>query len=98
MALVGVAVVLICTVNRGTSLVTVEGVPWVIPIVLVVLGALTLLLQRTRFGRYVYAIGGNPEAARRAGVSLAAHPHLGLRVVLGDRRPRRHPARFLLLR
>jgi D-xylose transport system permease protein len=71
MALVGVAVVAICTVNRGTPLVAVRGVPWVIPIVLVVLGAWTLLLQRTRFGRYVYAIGGNPEAAHRAGVSLA---------------------------
>jgi D-xylose transport system permease protein len=70
-ALVGVAVLLICSVNRGTALVSVEGVPWVIPIVLVVLGAWTLLLQRTRFGRYVYAIGGSPEAARRAGVSLA---------------------------
>jgi len=70
-AIVGVVVVLICTANRGTGLVTVEGIPWVIPIVLVILGALTLLLQRTRFGRYVYAIGGNPEAARRAGVSLA---------------------------
>jgi len=71
-ALVGAAVVLICTINRGTPLVAVRGVPWVIPIVLVVLGVLTLLLQRTRFGRYVYAIGGNPEAARRAGVSVAA--------------------------
>jgi D-xylose transport system permease protein len=71
-AVVGVAVLLICTVNRGTAIVRVEGVPWVIPIVLVVLGAWTLLLQRTRFGRYVYAIGGNPESARRAGVSLAA--------------------------
>jgi D-xylose transport system permease protein len=71
-ALVGVAVLLICNTNRGTLLVTVEGVPWVIPIVLVVLGAWTVLLQRTRFGRYVYAIGGNPEAARRAGVRLAA--------------------------
>jgi D-xylose transport system permease protein len=71
MALVGLAVVLICAVNRGTPNVTVEGVPWVIPIVLVVLGAWTLLLQRTRFGRYLYAIGGNAEAARRAGVSLA---------------------------
>ena len=70
-AVVGVAVLVICTVNRGTALVRVEGVPWVIPIVLVVLGAWTLLLQRTRFGRYVYAIGGNPESARRAGVSLA---------------------------
>jgi D-xylose transport system permease protein len=72
MALVGAAVMAICTVNRGTSLVAIRGIPWVIPIVLVVLGAWTLLLQRTRFGRYIYAIGGNPEAARRAGVSLAA--------------------------
>jgi D-xylose transport system permease protein len=71
-AVVGVAVVMVCAVNRGGLLVKVEGVPWVIPIVLVVLGAWTLLLQRTRFGRYIYAIGGNPEAARRAGVSLAA--------------------------
>jgi D-xylose transport system permease protein len=71
-ALVGVVVLVICTINRGTSLVKVEGVPWDIPIVLVVLGAWTLLLQRTRFGRYVYAIGGNPEAARRAGVRLGS--------------------------
>jgi D-xylose transport system permease protein len=72
MALVGIAVLLICTVNRGTALVTIEGVPWVVPIVLVVLGGWTIGLQRTRFGRYVYAIGGSPEAARRAGVRVAA--------------------------
>jgi D-xylose transport system permease protein len=71
-AIVGAAVVIICNANRGTSLKTVAGVPWVIPIVLVVLGVWTLVLQRTRFGRYMYAIGGNPEAARRAGVSLVA--------------------------
>jgi D-xylose transport system permease protein len=70
-AVAGIAVVTICGVNRGFALVTIEGVPWVIPIVLVVLGAWTLALQRTRFGRYIYAIGGNPEAARRAGVRLA---------------------------
>jgi D-xylose transport system permease protein len=69
MAVVGIAVVAICNVNRAHSG-TIEGVPYIIPIVLVVLAASTLLLQRTRFGRYVYAIGGNPEAARRAGVSL----------------------------
>jgi len=68
----GVAVVVICNINRGTLIVSVQGVPWVIPIVLVVLGAWAFLLQRTRFGRYVYAIGGNPEAARRAGVRNAA--------------------------
>ena len=71
LALVGAAVVAICNINRGTSLKTVQGVPWVIPIVLVVLAIWTLVLGRTRFGRYLYAVGGNPEAARRAGVSLA---------------------------
>ena len=69
-AIVGAAVVFICSLNRGSSLKHVTGVPWVIPIVLVVLGAWTLALTRTRFGRYIYAIGGNPEAARRAGVGL----------------------------
>jgi D-xylose transport system permease protein len=71
-AIVGVAVVVICNQNRGTALKSVAGVPWVIPIVLAVLGVWTLVLQRTRFGRYMYAIGGNPEAARRAGVSVPA--------------------------
>jgi len=71
-AIVGAGVVIICSVNRGSALKSVTGVPWVIPIVLVLLGAWTLVLQRTRFGRYMYAIGGNPEAARRAGVSLPA--------------------------
>jgi len=69
MTVAGIAVVAICNVNRA-HVGTIEGVPYIIPIVLVVLGACTLLLQRTRFGRYVYTIGGNPEAARRAGVRL----------------------------
>ncbi len=71
MAAAGIALVAICNVNRA-HFGTIEGVPFIIPIVLVVLFACTVLLQRTRFGRYVYAIGGNPEAARRAGVSLPA--------------------------
>jgi D-xylose transport system permease protein len=69
-AVVAIVVVAICNVNRA-NIGTLEGVPWVIPIVLGVLGAWTILLQRTRYGRYVYAIGGNPEAARRAGINLA---------------------------
>jgi D-xylose transport system permease protein len=69
MAVAGITVVAICNVNRAHTG-TIEGVPFIIPIVLVVLVASTFLLQRTRFGRYVYAIGGNPEAARRAGVRL----------------------------
>jgi D-xylose transport system permease protein len=71
MAVAGVVVVLIGNSNRGTGLVVVEGVPWVMLVVLVVLVAWSFLLGRTRFGRYVYAIGGNAEAARRAGIDLS---------------------------
>ena len=45
--------------------------PWVFPFVLIVLIAWTFLLMRTRTGRYIYAIGANPEAARRAGINVA---------------------------
>ena len=71
MAVAGVVVVLIGNTNRGVGFVVVRGVPWVILVVLVVLVAWSFLLGRTRFGRYVYAIGGNAEAARRAGISLS---------------------------
>jgi D-xylose transport system permease protein len=70
MAVAGVVVVLIGNADRGTALQALRGVPWVTLIVLGVLGIWTFLLGRTRFGRYIYAIGGNAEAARRAGVSL----------------------------
>jgi D-xylose transport system permease protein len=63
-------VVVICDINRA-NLGVLEGVPWVIVIVLVVLGAWTVLTERTRYGRALYAIGGNPESARRAGINLA---------------------------
>jgi D-xylose transport system permease protein len=71
MAVAGVVVVLIGNTNRGVGFTVVEGVPWVILVVLVVLVAWSFLLGRTRFGRYVYAIGGNAEAARRAGINLS---------------------------
>ncbi len=65
----GVAIVLLCNANRGI-LSPVYGVPWVILLVFGVLAIWTFILGRMRFGRYVYAIGGNAEAARRAGISL----------------------------
>jgi len=68
-AAAGALVVAICNVNRGTFL-PIAGVPWVVPIVLAVLGAWTILLERTQFGRHMYAVGGNAEAARRAGISV----------------------------
>jgi D-xylose transport system permease protein len=65
-----VGVVLLCNADRG-AVVPIRGMPWVVLVVLAVLAAWTLLLSRTKFGRYIYAIGGNAEAARRAGVRLA---------------------------
>jgi len=58
-------------VNRGI-IEPISGVPWVVLLVLGVLGAWSFLLGRTQIGRYVYAIGGNAEAARRAGISVSA--------------------------
>ncbi len=71
MAVAGVIVVLICNQNRGVGLFVVEGVPWVVLVVLILLVVWTALLNRTRLGRYIYAIGGNAEAARRAGINLS---------------------------
>jgi len=64
-----VVLVLICNTNRGI-LVPLRGVPYVVPIIVGFLVIFTFMLGRTRFGRYLYAIGGNAEAARRGGVSL----------------------------
>ena len=50
--------------------VTIQGVPWVVVVILVLLVGLTFILQRTGFGRHVYAVGGNREAARRAGINV----------------------------
>ncbi|MGN6795914.1 MAG: sugar ABC transporter permease [Streptosporangiaceae bacterium] len=70
-AVAGIVVVLISNTNRGVGFFVVEGVPWVVLVILGLLVIWTILLNRTRFGRYVYAIGGNAEAARRAGVNLS---------------------------
>jgi D-xylose transport system permease protein len=69
MAVAGIVVVVVGNTNRGTLFLAVRGLPWVVLIVLGILVVYTTLLGRTRFGRYIYAIGGSAEAARRAGVN-----------------------------
>ena len=49
-----------------------RGVPLVLLILLGLIVVFDQLLRRTRFGRYVFAVGGNAEAARRAGVNVDA--------------------------
>jgi D-xylose transport system permease protein len=59
------------SVNRALARGSVQqGVPIIVPIVVVLLVALTFLLKRTRFGLHLYALGGNAEAARRAGIPV----------------------------
>lgn len=61
------------TVNRSPNpdLVTIRGVPYVVPIILGLLVIGTYVLNRTRYGRHIYAVGGNSEAARRAGINVS---------------------------
>ena len=47
-----------------------KGVPIVVPLIAVLLIVWTFVLQRTAYGRHVYAVGGNREAARRAGINV----------------------------
>ena len=98
LALVGAAVVAVCNVNRGTSLEIGTGSSvgdpdrprraWRLDARARADPLRPLPLCHRRQPR------GGPPRRRQP----RRHPHLGLRVVLGDRRTRRHPARFLLLR
>jgi D-xylose transport system permease protein len=60
----------VLTLDRSPGAIRIAGVPYVVPIVLVILVAGTYVLDKTRFGRHVYAVGGNREAARRAGINV----------------------------
>ena len=70
---VGSAFVSFLNLERGANpaVTSLKGVPYVVPIVLILLGAGTFVLNRTKFGRHVYAVGGNAEAARRAGIQVS---------------------------
>jgi len=56
--------------NRSKGPIVLAGVPWIAPIVGVLLVVWTFVQNRTSFGRYVYAVGGNAEASRRAGIRV----------------------------
>lgn len=47
-----------------------RGIPYVAVLVVLLLVCLSYVANRTRFGRHVYAIGGNQEAAQRAGINV----------------------------
>jgi ribose/xylose/arabinose/galactoside ABC-type transport system permease subunit len=55
-------------VDRGVSVL--EIVPNIVVVTAIVVGIFAFVLARTRFGRHVYAIGGNMDAAVRAGIPV----------------------------
>jgi D-xylose transport system permease protein len=57
-----IAFVLYCNSGRGVPLAGIY--------LLIFLVILTYIAENTKFGRYVYAVGGNKEAARRAGIQV----------------------------
>ena len=69
-AVLGGLVVFFLNQDRGQSTNAVQGVPIIVPVTLFILWVGTFVLDRTQFGRYIYAIGGNAEAARRAGIKV----------------------------
>ena len=58
--------------NRAfsTSPKKIIGVPYAAPLVVIILISTTFALTRTAWGRHLYAVGGNQEAARRAGINV----------------------------
>jgi ribose/xylose/arabinose/galactoside ABC-type transport system permease subunit len=63
-------------------LVHIPGIPLPVVVMLGVVAAASFVLGQTRFGRYVYAIGGNEEAARLSGINVGG-VKLGVYVISG---------------
>lgn len=55
--------------NPGRTIV-IEGVPLAVVFFIGFIVLFDFITRRTRFGRYVFAVGGNAEAARRAGINV----------------------------
>jgi D-xylose transport system permease protein len=74
LAVLGAAAVQLLNQERSRNVIvdSLKGVPIVVPVIVVLLVAGTFVLQRTSFGLHFYAVGGNAEAARRAGINVAA--------------------------
>jgi D-xylose transport system permease protein len=56
--------------SRNPAITSLKGVPVVVAVLVFLLVVLTFVLSRTAWGRHVYAVGGNAEAARRAGIDV----------------------------
>ncbi len=72
LAIIGMQIALLAILGGGAVYYANQdrGVPTAAIVILGFLGIWSFVASRTKFGRYVYAVGGNPEAARRAGINV----------------------------
>jgi D-xylose transport system permease protein len=72
LAVVTIAGTLLLTQERAINpaINSLKGIPIVVPIIGFFYVLWTFILGRTTFGRHIYAVGGNTEAARRAGIPV----------------------------
>lgn len=72
-AVIGFVMVWVLSLERSTNpeLNPLSGVPIIVPIIAALTLIFGFMLDRTTFGRHIYAVGGNVEAARRAGISVS---------------------------
>ena len=70
-AVVGIVLTLLANQNRNTNpYLVISGIPWAAAIAITLMIACSLALNKTTWGRHLYATGGNAEAARRAGIDV----------------------------
>jgi D-xylose transport system permease protein len=66
----GIAVFVLNQDRSRTVFAKIQGVPWAVLIVAIVFVFWTYVLTRTQYGRFLYAVGGSRQAARRAGIDV----------------------------
>jgi D-xylose transport system permease protein len=66
----GIAVYVLNQDRSRTVFAKIQGVPWAVLVVALVFVFWTLILSKTQYGRFLYAVGGSREAARRAGIDV----------------------------
>jgi D-xylose transport system permease protein len=70
-ALIAVLITLLANQNRNTNpFKVINGLPWALTVPIALMIVCTIALQRTTWGRHLFATGGNAEAARRAGIDV----------------------------
>lgn len=72
LSVVSIAVVGYLSIERAVNpnITSIKGVPIVLALIVGLVVVLTFFLTKTAWGRHIYAVGGNAEAARRAGINV----------------------------